>query len=51
MLLGLGSDFDIMDVGAYLGSQEEMRKIESTLGLLPPVAVVVCTTPAIANLV
>ena len=51
MLLCLASDFDIMDVGAYLGSQEEMRKIESTLDLVPPVAVVVCTTPAIAKVV
>ena len=50
MLLGLVSGFDIVDVGIRLGSQEETRKVGSTLGLLPPVSVVVCTTPAIAQL-
>lgn len=50
ILLGLVSGFDIVDVGIRLGSQEETRKVGSTLGLLPPVSVVVCTTPTIAQL-
>ena len=50
ILLDLVSGFDIVDVGIRLGSQEETRKVGSTLGLLPPVSVVVCTTPTIAQL-
>ena len=51
MLLGLVSGFDIVDIGARLDSQEEMGKVGSTLGLLPPASVDVCTTPVMAKLV